>query len=114
MRSLSVLSLLLVTALALAGCSGSGGDPDEDAPEVKEIAMHNQMYEPSTVTVAKGGVLRFEAHDTAHTAQTTDGMFNTGRIEQGTSRDVVMGTAGTFVFHCQYHSKMQLTATVTG
>lgn len=109
-----ILPVLLLLTLALAGCSSSGGgDGDASPAEVKEIAMHSQKYEPSTVTVAKGTILRFEAHDTAHSAQTADGMYNSGDIAQGTSKDITMDKAGTFVFHCRFHPAMQLTATVT-
>jgi plastocyanin len=112
MRAWVAVSLL--SMMFLAGCSGGGGGSDSDGgdAEVKEIAMHNQMYEPSTTTVTKGTILRFEAHDTTHTAQTSDGAYNSGDIAQGSQKDITMDKTGTFVFHCRFHSKMQLTVTV--
>lgn len=106
------VTLLLVATLLLAGCSG-GSDGGTPAGQTTEIAMHNQVYEPAKVTVAKGDVLRFAAHDTAHSARTMDGSYDAGDIAQGQSKDVAMDRAGTFVFKCRFHSAMQLTVTVT-
>lgn len=104
---------LAVVALLLAGCSGGSGTDPGATPQTHDIAMHGGVYEPSKVTVAKGDTLQFEAHDTTHSARTMDGTYDAGDIPQGGAKDLVMGTAGTFVFKCRFHPSMQLTATVT-
>ncbi len=106
-------AFLLASAVLLAGCSGgSDGGDGGAAPQTHEIAMHSGMYEPAAVTAANGDILRFEAHDTTHSAKTTDGTYDAGDIAQGTSKDVTLGKAGTFTFKCRFHASMQLTVTV--
>ena len=109
---LLVASVLLASTLALAGCGDGGGKETTDAP-VQDIAMHGGLYEPGSVTVAKGTILRFEAHDTTHSARTQDGRYDAGDVAVGQHKDVTMDKAGTYVFQCRFHSGMRLTATVT-
>lgn len=106
-------ALLLASALLLAGCSEPDPGANTTAPVTHEIAMHSQTYEPSTITVAKGDLLQFQAHDTTHAAKSTDGTYDAGDIPVGTVKDLAMSTAGTFTFKCHFHPPMQLTVTVT-
>ena len=99
--------LLLLSALALAGCSSS----KHDDPEVK---IHNNAFDPATITVKAGEHIHFVNHDgVAHTATSNTGAFNTGNIAGGATGEANFPTAGTFPYHCAIHSSMKGTVVVT-
>lgn len=110
MRILAMALPLLL--LGLAGCADSGSTPPPTAQTV-DIAMHGGVFEPDQVTVAKGTILHFEAHDTTHSAKSTDGTYNAGDIAMGASKDVTLSKAGSFTFKCRFHAGMELSAVVT-
>lgn len=66
------------------------------------------------VTVKVGQRVSWQNADTgAHTATADDGSFNTGTVAAGaTSEPIKMSTAGTFAYHCGFHSSMVGTLTV--
>lgn len=109
MRALAVALLLLL--VALAGCSDSGSPAP--AGQTVTIAMHGGVFDPDTLTAAKGTVLKFESHDTTHSARTTDGTYNAGDIPVDTSKSVTLSKAGSFTFKCRFHAGMELDVVVS-
>jgi plastocyanin len=106
-RPLAVLALVLLAALALAGCSGSTSTGTQ-------VLIHDFKFESATLTVKAGTVVKFVNHDTAaHTATADDGSFDTGSIAPGGSADVHLDKAGTFTYKCSFHPSMTGTITVT-
>jgi len=117
-----VVSIVVVPLLLLAvACSsskkastgtttaGSGGP----AVVAKDIA-----YSPSTLTVKPGDTVTFSNKDnTTHTFTADDGSFDSGREAPGKSFTFAIpssATAGTKIaFHCEIHSSMKGTLTVS-
>jgi plastocyanin len=48
-----------------------------------------------------------------HTFTADDGSFSTGKIDPGASATITFDTAGTFAYHCDFHSSMKGSITVT-
>ncbi len=112
MRALAMALPLLL--LGLAGCSDPDPLPPPSVqPVVVAVAMHSGIYDPDTLSVAQGAVLRFQAHDTMHSAKSTDGTYNAGDIAMGTSKDVTLSKAGAFTFECRFHAGMVLDVQVS-
>src|SRR4051794_27651368 len=104
---MSVQSAKASTAAAAA--AGRGGPAGESA----NVGVKSFKYKPVTVTVKKGGRVRWTNSDTAaHTATADDRSFDTQTIDKGKSRTVAMTTAGTFAYHCDFHPFMKATVVV--
>ena len=124
-----IATLVAVTAL-VAGCgSSAGGDdgmsaqssttsssaaPSGGAPvQSATVDIKSFEYKPVTVTVRKGGRVRWTNSDsTAHTSTADDRSFDTQTIDKGKARMVTMTTAGTFPYHCDFHPFMKGTVVV--
>jgi plastocyanin len=101
-------SLLLLTAVATAGCSG------EDSPPAGQVEIHGFAFDPATLTVQSGAVVHFVNHDSApHTATADGGAFDSGTIAGGNSGEITAGAAGTYPYHCTIHPSMTGTLVVT-
>jgi plastocyanin len=121
------ISLLLTLPLVLAACGGSSSPAP--APSTHHttstaasgpatmhatVSIHNYMYMPMHLTVAKGATVTFHNYDmTAHTATALDGSFDTGTINPGQSATIHLTKAGTFQYKCLFHAFMMATITVT-
>src|SRR3954453_5102373 len=94
---------------AAAGPPGGGGPAVESAT----VGIKSFKYKPVTVTVKKGGRVRWTNSDTAaHTATADDRSFDTQTIDKGKSRTVAMTTGGSFAYHCDFHPFMKATVVV--
>ena len=120
----AVLVLLLVVPLGLAGCTLVEEDPPEgddtepretgsSGPKTHDVGMHNRMFDPDAITVPKGDTLRFAAHDTKHSVESTNGVYDAGDVPAGTEKDVWLNLEGDYVFRCNIHAGMQMSVTVT-
>ena len=69
---------------------------------------------PSTVKVGQRVAWRNDDARTRNPTQDGTGGFTTGNLAAGaTSTPIVMGTTGTFTYHCTIHPGMVGTLTVT-
>jgi len=109
---------LLALAFAAAGCGGPDEKPATAAPVAAPQAqatvdIMSFKYKPVTVTVRKGGRVRWTNSDSAaHTATADDRSFDTQTIDKGAARMVSFTTAGTFAYHCDFHPFMKATVVV--
>jgi plastocyanin len=90
-------------ATTAAGAAASGG----------AVAIHNFAFQPMTLSAKVGDSITVTNQDnTSHSLTANDGSFDTGVFSSG-SKTVKLTKAGTFTFHCQIHSFMTGTITVT-
>ena len=125
--------VLILLALGLAACGGSGDSstessagsdtsseasgsapaPSGEAARAEKVKIVEFVYGPDPVTVQVGGKVTWQNEDTApHTATADDGSFNTGTIERGKIKSETFKQAGTFTYFCEIHPTMHGTVEV--
>lgn len=77
------------------------------------VTISDSAYNKTTYTVQKGTAVRFlNSGATSHTATADDESWGTGTMTSGQSFSKYFKTAGTWTFHCNYHSSMTATIVV--
>lgn len=72
-------------------------------------------FTPSSLSVHTGARVTFTNQDaTTHTVTADGGLFNSGNVPSGQSYTFTFVGSGSFAYHCQIHSSMTGTITVTG
>ena len=105
---------LSVGLVAISGCGNGYSSPSSysstpPAPpsSPNTVAMASMSFSPSTMTVARNTTITWKNDDgVTHTATSDGGQWNTGDIVGGASKSITFTTAGTFTYHCTYHSMM--------
>ncbi len=91
---------------------GGGGTADVTITIVANSGSSSFSPNPGTVPVGKTVAWR-NADSATHDIVADSGSFNTGTIAPGsTSSPIMMGTAGSFSYHCSIHPTMTGTLTV--
>ena len=114
-----------VLALAFMSCSKSDNDTTPTPPggnggggggggTATTINIYNMAF-PASTSVKKGTVVKWYNEDSyAHTVTSNDGSsFNSGNLAARATFSYTANTAGTFNYHCNYHSGMTGTLIVT-
>jgi plastocyanin len=84
---------------------------------VANVAATDQLaFDPTAVTVTKGGVIQWkDTGSTAHNVTFDDQpSLTSGTLQQGDTWQVQFTTAGTFSYHCTFHPGMNGHITVGG
>jgi len=116
--------LLLASLVYFTSCSKSGGsggynnggnnNGNNPPPVANSVTMAGMTFGPGTLTVTKGTTVTFINNDnTTHTVTADDATFDSGNIAAGKSYTHTFNVAGTFDYHCQIHSPMKASITVT-
>lgn len=106
MDSKFLLASLALSFVALAGCSSSS-----DA----EFGIHNNAFDPSSLTVKSGTEVHFQNHDSiphAIVANAGASVFATGSIAGGADGHITAPGPGTYPFYCSIHPSMKATLIV--
>ena len=119
MREFHAMSRTLTHRLALAAASlalvlaACGSTPAAStAGGGEQIA--NFAFNPASMTIKAGASLTWtNADSTTHTVTADDGTFDSGNVASGATFSHAFATAGTFAYHCNIHSSMKGTITVT-
>ena len=115
---------VIMTLIAVAACSNSGGSaaptaatsgaPAAPAGAAGAVTIKDLAFNPATTTAAAGSKVTWTNSDTtAHTVTFDDGSADSGNLAVGATFDQTFTTAGTFAYHCTIHSQMKGTVTVT-
>lgn len=101
--------VVVVGALALAGCGGG----EDDAVTV---TMMDNSFEPADVTVAAGQPLVFDnVGQVIHNAIDVDGAWSTDEVVEPGDRDTVtIDEPGTYTFYCSLHAPPDGSAGMAG
>ena len=112
----------IAAAIAFAGCGGddsdsatsSGSASTAAAAETTDaIEISDFKYLPADVTVESGTQVTWtNSDDAAHTATADDGSFDTGDLDRGDSKAVVLDEPGTYAYFCRFHPFMKATVEV--
>jgi plastocyanin len=83
------------------------------ATKATTVKIYMYSYIPDKLTVKAGTRITFKNMDmTAHTATALNESFDTGTIQPGQSKTIVVKKAGTYPYHCLFHEFMTGTLTV--
>jgi plastocyanin len=106
---ISFLGAALLILFA-GGCSPDSSSPNQPAnPSTSNtISIANFAFTPSSKTVALHSTVIWSNNDNAtHTATSDAGLWNTGDISSGSSKQITFDSVGTFNYHCTHHSSMK-------
>lgn len=111
---LSVLSVLLMGALAFASGCDSKTAPSPLPPNGTPVSIVNgastlttTAYSPDVLEVAAGTtVVWTNADSPAHTATSNDGVWESGSLSKNGFFSFMFPTAGVFHYHCTIHPGM--------
>jgi plastocyanin len=124
--SLMVLSIFVMLSLFFYSVPPalSQSDREVSIPRGAQSLTQAKFYEPTDITVQPGTSITWSNHDTViHTATsgdsdsgTPDGRFDTGFIQPGKSKTVILipGAKGKIAYFCQVHPFMRGEVTVAG
>jgi plastocyanin len=109
---ISALAGVLIVQSCGGGGGGYGGGPTAPPPPatgvVHVVQIHDNSYEPKSITIAPGDMVRwvFSGSTTTHTVTAKDGTFDSGFIftSQGASYEHRFDNRGTTNYSCKTHS----------
>jgi plastocyanin len=117
MKMKHLVFMLSLAAIAFFSNSCSKSNNKAAAPPASNgnSVIITGMSFPSNTTVAKGTTVVWNNKDAiAHTVTSDDGTtFSSGSLDPGSTFSYVANTAGSFPYHCNFHSNMKGTLTVT-
>ena len=100
------------------GATGATSTPSPSATADVVITIAGMSFSPSTIAVQAGQTVAWKNTDTiTHTATADGGSFDTGAIPAGgTSRPIMISSAGALQYHCSVHPSMiaSLNGTASG
>ncbi|KKP33028.1 MAG: hypothetical protein A2312_01210 [Candidatus Staskawiczbacteria bacterium RIFOXYB2_FULL_32_9] len=68
------------------------------------VYVYDNNYSPQTLTVPVGTtIIWVNAGSSSHTVTSDTGLFSSGSLSPGSSFSLVLGTAGTYPYHCNFH-----------
>jgi plastocyanin len=113
------------TAILIAGCGGgdSGSATANSSPSSSGgasgqsstgVTISDFKFKPTPLTVQAGAGVNVTNDDSAaHTLTADDGhSFDTGTLDQGSSKTISVTKPGTYPYHCSIHSFMHGTLIV--
>lgn len=94
-----------------AGSAASSTQP----VSTNSVSIKDLMFSPESITVKKGTTVTWTNQDnTSHTITADSGTGpDSGTLANGKSYSFTYDTAGTFAYHCNFHSDMHGTVVVT-
>ncbi len=102
--------ICIVATFALGAAPAAAGGP---APAGPLSSIHDRIYTPSAITVAAGQSITWRNETLGpHTVTSTSELFNSGRIEGGTSYTLKFSNPGSFDYYCTVHPTMKGVVTV--
>jgi len=116
------VSAAVLLAVLIAGC-GSSSNSSMTTPSPSNgttvtivtgaQSMTTTAYSPNPVTLSVGATVTWVNNDnTAHTATSNNGAFDTGAIPAGGRFSRQFSNTGSFAYHCSFHPNMIATLNV--
>jgi plastocyanin len=112
----SISSLVLLSALfMMISCSKSSGGGSTygtnptptPTPTANAVSISGMSFSPSAYTVKAGTTVTWTNNDgVPHTVTADDNSFDSGSLAAGEKWTYTFSTAGTYAYHCNFHSGM--------
>jgi len=111
--ALVVFALLLILLLVNSCSKSSSNEPVVTPPASNTVTIQSMAFSPSTITITAGSTVKWTNNDAiAHTVTSNTGAFDSGNMAAGATYSYTFSTAGTYNYHCTYHSGMTGTVMV--
>ncbi len=95
------ISVFVIGMAAIAMTGQSLGE------ENASVQISNFAFSPEVIKVKAGTTINWiNADNTAHTVTGNDGTWDSGRVKENGTYSHKFDKAGTFEYHCSYHSSM--------
>jgi len=93
----------------------SASSGSSTAVATDKVSIADFAFSPASITVKKGTTVTWTNNDsTAHTVTGDDNTaIDSGTLNKGDTYTFTFNTAGTFAYHCAFHSSMTASVTVT-
>src|SRR5712671_6517256 len=107
-RFFLVWMLAVSLGAVLNSCKKNNDDNSPSSPPTNEVWMQNTTFNPSTITVSTGTTITWRNKDSMnHTVTSNSGSeLNSGTLGGGATFPHQFNTAGTYTYHCTFHSGM--------
>ncbi len=97
------LIALIILSIAISGCTAQKTQPQPATTNAIDIM--DFAFNPDTITVTKGTTVTWTNKDSAqHTVTGT--AFTSETLGQGQTYSYTFNEAGTFEYHCRFHTSM--------
>ncbi|MDD4991987.1 MAG: cupredoxin domain-containing protein [Paludibacter sp.] len=99
---IALLAFVLVSILFfISSCTST------NEPAANEVFIQGMAFSPATLTVTAGTTVKWTNKDgVAHTVTCDTGLFDSGNVGANGTYSHAFTTAGTYNYHCTYHSSM--------
>jgi plastocyanin len=78
-----------------------------------EVLIQGFAFSPASLTIKVGTTVKWTNQDTAtHNVTADDNSWGSGDLEQGSTYSFTFTKAGTYNYHCGFHSRMKATILV--
>lgn len=72
-----------------------------------QVQMQNMAFSPNNITIKTGETVVFTNNDSVdHTVTANNNSWDSGNLKAGGTFSHTFDTAGTFSYHCTYHTNM--------
>ena len=94
--------------------TSSSSESTSTAVATNAVDIQNFAYSPDNITVKKGTTVTWTNKDnTSHSVDSDNGKFESKTLHNGDTFTFTFNSTGTFKYHCDFHSSMHGTVTVT-
>lgn len=114
-QSTGFIFFLTITAIlnTSIGCSKKNDYNVTPSPQVggpmgtNEVSIQGSGFSPSILTVTVNTTVTFTNKDSyAHTVTSNSALFDSGNMDSGATFSFQFTAAGSYKYHCSYHSGM--------
>ena len=81
--------------------------------EIHDVVIENFSFTPSSLLIDAGDTVRWTNNGNSHTVTSDDDLFSSGTLSNGDTFEHTFNTEGAFAYHCDHHSTMQASVTVS-
>src|SRR6478672_1610415 len=102
-----LFAALLFTACKKSDNGNDNGNGNHTGDSTNKVSIINFNFSPSKLTIASGVTVTWTNNDTTpHTVTADDNSFTSGSLNKGDTYTHKFTAAGTYAYHCKFHSMM--------
>src|SRR6478609_8119360 len=112
MKTKTLFNIIIIAMIGVLSFSSCKKNKNETAGP-NEVFIQGSSFSPSSITVSAGTTVKWTNKDnSAHTVTSNSALFDSGSLSKGSNFNYTFMTAGTYTYHCTFHSGMTGTIVV--